>query len=284
MRLLTRGSPLNLRNLLFRMAPSVNQCGVFNREEDGAACYMHLTQRIGEDFVQFTYMVAPPEASEGALCRVLEALIRSAGGWGAHTLTCHLPVDSPFLPFFRRADFKVWAQQRIYKLVGNPDARTSPRHAWRIWNGTDIRAMSSLYRSVVPTLLQSVEPMTLKRMLGLVLYDEKRLVAYADLDYGPKGVFVLPFFHPDHGDAQMITDLLQSLPATLGRPVYLCARSYQPKVAYLVDQLPFEALPEDALLARYMAVRAHAPGMESRPVFEKATGEQGQPISPIMPR
>jgi len=84
-----------------------------------------------------------------------------------------------------------------------------------------MRAITSLYRGIVPGLFQPIEPLTRKAALGLVLFNpEGELIGYADLDYGPKGVWAQPVLSPEANDPQILSDLQKAIPDLKNRPVF----------------------------------------------------------------
>jgi hypothetical protein len=92
--------------------------------------------------------------------------------------------------------------------------------------------MRCLYHTLVPPLVQPVEPLTRRETLGLVYYDEKGdLQAYADLVYGPLGVGAAG--DPSTGErgynAGLLMEMIQAVPDRKG-PLGLCDRSFIPAV------------------------------------------------------
>ncbi|MFZ3070150.1 MAG: hypothetical protein WA110_03390 [Anaerolineaceae bacterium] len=279
-RLVTNGNPLTWGNLLFPTAPAVNQYSAVWEEASQPPCYARVVHQVGEPNGQLTFLVAEPESDSGAVTCLLEDLIRHSGTWGARYLLCDLPTDSAFLPAFRRADFNIWARQRLFRFIGTLPRPLSMAYAWRPWNSGDIKAMLSLYRNLVPKLFQSIEPLTRKAMLGLVLTDQKNnLLGYADLEYGMRGIWVLPFLLPEANDPQILLDMLASLPATFQRPVYICARSYQPWMEDVVSHLPVESGGEQALMVRYLVLQEKVPQAVQRQVFETNPSDGSVPVA-----
>ena len=118
--------------------------------------------------------------------------------------------------------------------------------------------MRVLYQALVPPLIRPVEPLTRLEMLGLVFYDDRgELQAFADLVYGPVGIWVLPFVHPQCpvDISGVLAQLVLDLPDRNRRPVYIAVRSYQPWVENALDMFSPEKGPEEALLVKYLAYR-----------------------------
>jgi hypothetical protein len=230
------------------------------------------------------YLLQPPGTNPDCLVPLLEALIKQAGSWGAKQVVADVNTDSPHFPQFRQAGFSVLAKQNVFRCSPPGQAANHSPVTWRIWSSADIPAMRCLYHTLVPPLVQPVEPLTRREMLGLVYYDEKGdLQAYADLVYGPVGVWVLPIIHPqtkaDMGE--LLNQMLLALPDLNGRPVFITSRSYQPWVEHTLHDLSSEALPEQALLVRYMARRERVKAEFSYPVVENGNREPTLPFAHI---
>ncbi len=205
------------------------------------------------------YLLQPESGDFGDLRILLENMVIEAGGWGAKQVIADVDPDSETFVHFKKAGFALLAKHKVYKLtrpVEDMDPQLGGR--WQIWNKRDIHKMRSLYFTLVPPLIQPVEPVSRREMLGLVYYDSSgELLAYADLVYGPIGVWVLPFIHPQA--VENITDLLAQLvldlPDLAGRSVYITARSYQPWIEGALENMAGEEGREQALMVRYMALR-----------------------------
>jgi len=134
--------------------------------------------------------------------------------------------------------------------------------------------MQALHRSTVPRLFQAIEPLSRKLAQGLAAYDPQgRLLAYADLVYGPTGIYLQPLLDDAADYPALVPDLVQAVPNRLGRPLYIGARSYQPQLSEALTSLPFSLEQELALLVRHLALKDKFPVLERQPVYEgKKTG------------
>ena len=203
------------------------------------------------------YLLQPEGAEAGDLMILLEGFLFEAGHWGAKQVTADLETGSPLFSQFRRMGFSVLAKQRVFRcsIPGEP---AEAQGSWRIWNSADVHVMRRLYLTLVPPLIQPVEPLTRREMLGLVFYDHQgALQAYADLVYGPVGIWVLPLIHPQTVisiDA-LLAGMLRCLPDVNGRPVFVTARSYQPWVEGGLEAIGGEPGPEQAVMIHYLALR-----------------------------
>lgn len=282
LRLVTRGEPFNLRNLMHSISPPVEQYVAYCDNDPGRPCYAQVISRVDETQGQLTFLGAPPDADQVDIACLLENLIANAGKWGTHYITCDLPENSPHLNGFKKAGFLTWANQTVIRLAPATTQSGKPGYLWRTWSANDMRAMTSLYRGVVPGLFQPIEPLTRKAALGLVLYQaEGELLGYADLDSGPKGVWVQPVLSPEANDPQILSDLQKAIPDLYNRPVFLAARSYQPWLASLAAQLPGEIQGTQLLMVRYLVRQIKVAEPQAFALYEGKNVERGLPVSQI---
>ncbi len=214
---------------------------------------------------------------------MIEELVMETGHWGAFNLTCELESDSPFFEAFRRADFKVWAKEHFWQISSRQPNLNENKYTWRIWNSKDIRAMQSLYQTLVPSLFHSVEPLSRKTMLGMILFaPDGDLLAYADLVYGPKGIWILPIVQPQAAsDPALLTSLIDALPSRRKRSVTICVRSYQPWLEDTLQRMKAESSPEYILMVKYMALRKKVQTAPLLRPLENAQTEKGLPVAHI---
>ena len=214
----------------------------------------------------------------------LEGLVTQVGEWGAKQIVADLDISSEDFPHFRRTGFSVLAKQRIYRCGTVKGEKRLSDNGWRTWTSIDIPAVQRLYSTIVPPLLQPVEPITRRESLGLVYYDKGGdLQAYADLVYGPVGIWVLPMIHPRTSGqtAQLIIQMLHNLQGVNYRSVYLAVRSYQPWVEEAMAKIDSEPGPEQALLVRYLTLQQRVEQEFSLSAIENGKAEPTMPVAPI---
>ena len=282
---LTRGAPFSLSQLLNSFNPLDHIfTGVCESEEDLSKCFGQVYQSQDVDSAQLNYVLPAEDDAAPGLVVLLEGLIRQAGHWGAKQVTADLPVDSNLFSLFRRAGFSVLAKQRVFCCDNTWNNQAHLTGVWRFWDSKDVQAMRSLHAMLVPPVVQPVEPLTRRKKVGLVYYDQDGdLKAYADLVYGPVGAWVLPFIHPQtkEAPADLLCQLLKELPGLNGRHVYIIARSYQPWIENALLGSPAQPGPEQALMVRYMALRQRVKPELSFGALENGKPEPTVPLAPI---
>ncbi|MCB2214315.1 hypothetical protein KQH50_02850 [bacterium] len=231
--------------------------GIYETADDERSAFGQVYQSPKINSAQIHFLMAP-DGAERDLGPLLEGLVKEAGAWGAKQVVAEVSPDSDVYPQLRQAGFFVYAKQRLFELDSGSLASSGLEQHWRIWNSDDIPAMRMLYQALVPALMRSLEPITRLEKLGLVYYDDAGdLQAFADLVYGPVGVWALPFVNPQSSVdmAGMLVQLVRDMQDLGGRPVYLAARSYQPWIENALESLGIERSPEQALVAKYLTVR-----------------------------
>ena len=283
--LLTRGDPLSLSHFLFAIRPTDHHfTGVYQSSEGAEKSIAQIYQSSKMNSAHINFLLHPKSGSSQDLVIILEGLFKKACSWGAKQVIADLDIDSPYFVGFRQAGFSVLAKQKIFKCPAPEKTYENHEQQWRIWKSADIHAMRCLYLTLVPPLVQPVEPMTRRERLGLVYYDGKgNLQAYADLVYGPKGVWILPVIHPQVkvDIADLLNQMLLALPDRNGRSVYVNARSYQPWVEHALLDLSAAPGPEQALMVRYMALRQRVKSEFPFAAIENGSREPTIPLARI---
>lgn len=281
---LTRGAPLSWTSLLGSIRPMDRVfTGMYQPKKHSPKFIgqIHQTPTMSGAHIHYVLPMEGPNSDD--LVILLEGLIKEAGYWGANQVTADINLDSSLFPQFQRAGFSVLAKQRVYRCQ-EPEHSESITGIWRIWNSEDIPSMRRLYLTLVPPLIQPVEPLTRREMLGLVFFDSQGVLrAYADLVYGPVGIWILPIIHPQTEIPidMVLAHLLLHLPDTNGRPIYLTSRSYQPWVESALDAMCADPGPEQALLIHYMALRQRVDADMSFATLENGKPEPTVPFTPI---
>jgi len=257
---------------------------VYEPEGQAATIVGQIHQSQVMPSAHLNYLLMTDESDPDDLVTMLEGLIQRSGQWGAKQVIADLATDSEYFPQFRQAGFSVLAKQRVFKCA--PPLGNGGKLAghWRIWTSDDIAAMRNLYMTLVPPLVQHIEPLTRREMLGLVYYDQSgTLMAYADLVYGPVGAWVLPLIHPliKEDGLDLLTQMLVDLPPLNGRPVYVTVSSYQPWVEQAMVRMAESQGQETALLVRYIAMRQRIKADFSFTNLENGKPEPTVPLTPI---
>ncbi len=259
---MTRGNPLGFANFLNQINPTFGTyTAVYTSEDEQVPLVGQIRYPLGSRAARLSYLLPVDSGNMIALSGLLEHLAAQAGIWGAYHLIGEVNEKTLVFEALRRAGFSIYNWQRVWQfkcgVEGPANGRSgqSDRPMWSPVSSLDGIPIKNLYQSVVPSLIQPVEPLVGARLHGLVYREEGEVLAYADIAYGPAGIWVQPFIHPA---AELVTDLLLSLSNNLSRrgnrPVYLCVRSYQAWIESALENLNAEVGPRQALMVKHMAI------------------------------
>jgi hypothetical protein len=281
--MLTQGSLLSPASFFAQIHPSRGSYTCVAPAEDGIPpLFGQVNYQTGERSARVTYITPENASILSALPLLLEDLARQSGEWGAYHLLAEIDEASQAFEAFRRAGFSVFAWQRIWKL---PDSvKVDPPET--DWAPADLdleSSIRSLFLALVPPLVLAAEPTSVHTFQGLVCAQKNEAVAYADLEFGPHGIYIKPLFHPDVVDVDcLIRALVSALPNQSGRPVYLAVRSYQSWLENGLQELGAEAAPRQAMLAKHLIARQRIPLRErSLQALEQRRAEPSAPMARV---
>lgn len=212
---------------------------------------------------------------------LLEVIIRMAGERGAPTLIAEIDERDPDFDGLHRAGFAIYSRQRILQLERIVEGNTSPlEETWRPAIDRDYIAIQNLYTNLVPALVQQVEPPPSRYGRGLVYWSQGELLGFMDVEKGPRGTWVQPYFHPasELGDALLMGAIL-SLSPSPKRPLYACIRSYQGGLGTSLSQLGFETCSSQAVMVKRIAAPIRR---QVRSEIPTLNGTQPEPSAPFV--
>ncbi len=236
---LTRGPNLLTRALLSSLAPGVGiitAVSVENNNVDQVVIgqTMHAS---GAQCAHLTFLTPETALELASLSPLLEYISAQAVERGAFRILAEANEDSLAFESLRQAGFAIYARQRVWRLAENLAGDPAPA-AWQPAADRDLISVRSLYNNLVPGLVQQAEPFPSERLRGMVYRQGDDLLAYVEVKYGRRGVWVQPFIHPDAEQvAGQLAGLFHSLQSRFARPLYACVRSYQSWLEPAVEQL-----------------------------------------------
>lgn len=258
---LTRG-PMMVAGALFSYAvPSLGVTTVAHTPsgDHKSDLFGQIIQRRGWPFAHLTFLSPDSALESPELAEVLDALMSKAGEQGAFRLLADADEHTPVFESLRSASFAIYTRQRLWqfsgpsKEQGEAETQSTP---WRNALHKDMTAIRALYYNLVPGLVQQVEPFAAnQRLNGMVYFQEGNLAAFAELNYGPRGIWVQPFIDPDTADVTgRLQSLLESLPNRRSRPVYVCVRSYQSWLEPALEEMDAIAGVQQAVMVKHLAL------------------------------
>ena len=227
-------------------------------------------------------------ADSSEVSELMDYLTDRAGEWGALYLVAEVDERSPALEVLRRACFTVYTRQSIWHFtdaaVFKPETENHHQRAWQMAGSINSIAVRNLFQSIVPPLVQPLEAQHNARFNGLTYHEDGELLAYAELTYGPLGIWVQPFIHPATENVpDLLLALMRELPRRAGRQVYLGVRAYQAWLEPLLESLDAAAGPRQALMVRRLAAAQKVTARVHLPALEKQQAEPSAPFARIEP-
>ena len=283
--LLTRGPLLVPGALLSFLAPSA---GLITAAIDGdkankvSCLYGQTIQTNGAGYANLTFFT-PEEALESPyLPAMLDYLAAQAGERGAFRLLADIDELSSVYELLRKSGFATYARQRIWKLRLGTGSNNSVPEGWRKATDRDGLAIRALFNNMVPGLVQQIEPISTENPRGLLYFEKGELLAYVELKYGPRGVWVNPIVNTGAEEiTQRLKDLFNNLPGHTSRPIYVCIRSYQSWLENTLEDLSAEAGPRQAVMVKHLAVNQKVGRVFAIPSLEGGQADLSAPIARI---
>jgi len=278
---LTRGNPLGLMASTSFLNPLEGiYTGICTIQRGQPPLIGQIRYVMGTRAAHLTYLLPHNALNSMALPGRLEHLITQAGQWGAFHVVAEVDENSTAFEGMRRAAFSTYAFQRIWRMPA--DTSQDSHSPWVVAVETDTHAIRSLYQSLVPSLIQPMEGVIGNHPQGLLVRQGNDLVAYAEVVYGPRGVWVQPFIHPSvENPGQLLPSLATSIPRTAGRPVYLCVRSYQAWLETALNEIRADCGARQALMVRHIAMLQRVGQMAAVPNLENSRAETSLPLAPF---
>jgi hypothetical protein len=126
--------------------------------------------------------------------------------------------------------------------------------SWKKASHKEESAVRTLYTTLVPPILQTIEPYRSNIENTLVYKQANEILAFAVSIEGPKGIYLIPVIHPSLEDpGEMLTELV-NLYARFGKPVYLQMRSFQAWLTSFLEGMNAETTAHFALMAHRLAI------------------------------
>lgn len=191
---------------------------------------------------------------------ILDAMAREAGKRGAQSLVAEVETSSALFETLRTARFATYARQIIWRH--DPLTLNTADIPLRLTEASDSDQLgvSALLTNVLPTMLHQVAAPH-SDMEGLVYRKEGRVEAYFGVSTGPRGVYLLPYLHPDvmSEAADILAAAIAQISRTEKVPVYVCVRSYQYWLHDVLHALNFEEWVEQAVMVKQIAAGIRHP-------------------------
>ncbi len=251
--------------------------GIYRPDKGRSRVIGQVRHALGAPQARFTFLAPSTGLDPTGLAALVEHLIIRLGEREAQALVADVDERSEVFEELRRLSFSIYARQHIWRLSSLPRKRRSS-FGWREIIAADEFNARKLYYAVVPALVQQVEPTPWEELRGWVFHQQGEMLAYADVVEGPRGVWVQPFIHPEMEDAALhLEGLLASLKPRERRPVFVCLRSYQAGLSYLMEEIGAQVSNTQAVMVRRLTAAVKKPELAPLPAINGKT----EPTTPF---
>jgi hypothetical protein len=225
--------------------------------------------------------ISPSDAlDDRAGLQLLDGLARAAGERGVQMLVAEVGESDSHFEALRRAGFAIFARQRLWRLAqDSPMDDPSRAELWRPVTTHDYASIQSLYMNLVPALVQQVERPPVENPLGLMYCQDDEALGYLDVQHGPNGIWVQPYFHPAAAlSDDLMAGFMHALAGTAGRPLYVCVRSYQGGLGGPLERLGLQPCADQAVMVKRLAARIPRALQQALPAMD---GTRPEPTAPF---
>jgi len=262
--------------LLSTLSPVTGIFTYLYQEDDLPVLFGQVTHVASTASAHLSFLTPRAALEDADIPALLDQMATQVVERGGLRLLAEVEEQLREFDLFRQVGFGVYARQRIWQL---PEGSTgvSLTGLRRATNKRDQASVRFLYANLVPGLVQQAEQPS-GGLRGLVYYRGQELLAYFEVRYGTRGIWVQPFVHPDaEVVAEQMFRVLQDLPFRSSRPVYICVRSYQSWLETVLETLGAQPGPRQGVLVRHLAGRvAHTYAV---PALNGKTTEPTVPVA-----
>ncbi|MGD8814130.1 MAG: hypothetical protein PVI78_06595 [Anaerolineales bacterium] len=279
----TRG-PNTLWNALMEIVPTGRSvCTLVYRPEDKheRAAIGQISHRPDEPHARVAFIGPAGALSSDNSIHLLDALVEAAGVSGAHHLIAEVKEESRAFENLRRAGFSIFARQRIWRLNENLDeGGDAAKDTWRGIRDDDHPAVQMLYHSLVPPLVQQIEPPPSNQRGCLVHCRDGEMLGYLQVLSGPLGTWAQPFLHPavEASEYLLRKAISQSLKDGT-RPLSVCVRSYHGWMNAILERVGFDLWQDQAVMVKHLAATVRKPALARLRPLE---GTRPEPTAPFV--
>ena len=250
---LTHGNPVGIASLLSLLHPAKSSFTAVLRPSSNSPIIVgQVARRAPEPSARLTFLMPSHLFPNPQLAPLLDELSCHAAEMGAFCVLAELEENHLLFEDLRRSGFTVYAWQHIWKM---PEIKSDFCHLWRPALEEDAFAVHNLYQSLVPPLIQGNEPSLPSRDTAWVHLYRDEVVAYAEADYGLRGIYVRLIFHTDLDNNRELLEGLAGSLTSMGRPVYLSVRLYQSQLDRSLHDLGATESPLFAVMVKHLTSR-----------------------------
>ncbi len=277
--LLTHGNPIGFTAITTRLndaaAGSVEAVCSGNEQ----TLLAQAEHSLGERSARLNFITPEPFEDHPGLAALLDFMCIRTGEMGAANLLAEVRESSRLLEMFRRSGFNICGWETIWRFpMGSSMARDGQENSWVRASSKDESTIRSLYTTLVPPILQTVEPYQSDLAHTLVYQQGNETLACVVSMIGPRGVYLKPVIHPSLNDPASMLSELADLFNSSGKPVYLQMRSFQAWLTAFLEDMNAESTTHFALMSHRLAIPQYAAEEQAELVVKHGRIQTTSPI------
>lgn len=258
--LLTHGNPIGFTAITTRLndAAAGSVEAVCSGEEQ--TLFAQAEHSLGDRSARLNFITPEPFEDHPGLPALLDFMCIRTGEMGAANLLAEVRESGQLLETFRRSGFNICGWETIWRFpMGFAVERADGmENGWSKTSLKEEAAVHSLYSTLVPPILQTVEPYQSDVDHTLVYRQGSEILACVMSVIGPRGIYLKPVIHPSLSDPTGMLVELVYLFSSSGKPVYLQMRSYQAWMTAFLEDMKAESTTHFALMSHRLAIPQYA--------------------------
>ncbi len=257
--LLTHGNPIGFTAITTRLNDAAAGSVEAVCSGDEQRLFAQAEHSLGDRSARLNFITPEPIEDHPGLTALLEFMCIRTGEMGAANLLAEVRESSQLLEVFRRSGFNICGWETIWRFpMDYSMGRDGQENGWIRASSKDESVVRSLYTTLVPPILQTVEPYQSDIAHTLLYRQGNELLACVMSVIGPRGIYLKPVIHPSQNDPAKMLAELADLYTSLGKPVYLQMRSFQAWLTAFLEDMKAESTTHFALMSHRLAILQYA--------------------------
>jgi hypothetical protein len=252
---LTYGSPSGFWWMASQFDPTQVIHTILYKRDDGQEYVSQIRVLSQAKRSYLTLLGGSEEIPSKDLAFIIKDMALRSQQMDAFHLVAEVDHKHPLLEDLKTCGFCVSAWQDIWQFSHPPESNHELNQLgeWCPLAEIDWWQVCQLLQSVTPPISQMIDLPTRYLSRYWICHKDTRIIAFADIRYGPQGIWIQPTFDPEVSHCpDLLCDLIHSLPARFTRPLYLSVRSYQSWLFRSIELLGADYVAHQAILVKHL--------------------------------
>jgi hypothetical protein len=277
------GSPLGFWWTASQFDPAQTVMTILYQRDDGIDFLGQVRVLSQEKVSHIALLGGSEEIEPDDLTLMIKDLSIRTMRMGCMHLVAEVDHKYPLLEKLKSCGFGVSSWQDIWHFNQQRSVRHETRQPeeWCPLAEVDWWQATQLLQAVTPPISQLIDLPAHYQSRYWVCHKHDRIIAFADVRYGPQGIWIQPIFDPEVSlCSDLLHDLIHNLPARLSRPIYISIRSYQSWLFRSVELMDVDYVGHQAILVKHQVgyVKEY-----STPELIRLEKRKAKPSNPVLP-